>query len=93
MRRKPVPQRDDLDPVPRTAGQERPAGDDQEADVGGSKLGRPQVMEDQKALREFHIDGRLPENFTHTDHCLGCLHRQMKELRHRPHSNTYRRRI
>ena len=45
--------------VPRTAGQERPAGDGQEADVGGSKLERPQVMEDQKVPQEIRLHGRL----------------------------------
>ena len=71
-----MPQRDDADPWP---GHERPAEDGREVDVGGSDLERPLVMKDQKVRREFRIDGRLLEKFGHTDDCLGCLHRQMKE--------------
>ena len=88
-----MPQRDDADPMPRTAGQERPTEDGREVDVGGSNLERPLVMKDQRVLRELRIDGRLLEKFGYTDDCLGCLHRHMKELGHRPHSSACRRRI
>ena len=91
--RRPVPQRDDADPMPRTAGQERPTEEGREDDVGGSNLERPIVMKDQKVPRELRIDGRLLEKFGYTDECLGCLHRQMKEPGHRPHSSACRRRI
>ena len=50
-------------------------------------------MKDQKVPRELRIDGRLLEKFGYTDECLGCLHRQMKEPGHRPHSSACRRRI
>ena len=91
--RRPVPQRDDADPMPRTAGQERPTEEGREDDVGGSNLERPIVMKDQKVPRELRIDGRLLEKFGYTDECLGCFHRQMKEPGHRPHSSACRRRI
>ena len=65
--RRPLPQRDDADPMPRTAGQERPAEDGRKVDVGGSNLERSLVMKDQRVPRELRIDGRLVEKFTYTD--------------------------
>ena len=56
-------------------------------------MDRPQVAECQKVPRELRIDGRPPEKFGHSDNCLGCLQRRMKELGHRPHSNACRRRV